>query len=220
MDTEQIGNIRRRLCEIKERLEELSKTDGSIKECYDLWGEEHRLKRNLSLLNGEETAVLINWKYPWDCGTPIPYVVSNGYTVFLIYYLAKQDQDWSGSYTNLASSGSDRTDWIALVEFNRAIDYKFGGPNDEVLHGHPLFDHGLEAYEAHEIVNSSWIAIEEKINSVHQRYEPEFWKLLKHYAFTFHDEMFECIARNYKIEVFNGAFKDVVREATERLLNS
>jgi len=35
---------------------------------------------------------------------------------------------------------------------------KFGGPNDEALGGHPLYERGLGRYGVYEVFNSSWPA--------------------------------------------------------------
>lgn len=40
-------------------------------------------------------------------------------------------------------------------------------PNDESLHGHPLFERGLAFYGAFRVENSSWIRALVRINSVH-----------------------------------------------------
>ena len=165
----------------------------------------------------EETAVPIEWKYPWDAGAPMPHVVSNGHRVFLVYYMPLNDPDWDGTYATARDPNSDKEDVVALVEFLGVVNYKFGGPNDEVIHGHPLYRHGLKAYTAHEIINSKWIAEQEQINAVHSYYNPERWKKLKHFVLTFHDEMFECIAQDYKIEAIKGQFREIVFDATKRL---
>ena len=165
----------------------------------DALNERRILKRNLSLAKGEETAVPIEWKYPWDAGAPCPHVLADGHRVFLAYcYTVSQ---------------------IALVEFIRVVNFKFGGPNDEVLHGHPLYGHGLEYYEAHEIINSKWIIEQEQINAVHSRHDSERWQTLKHFVFTFHDEIFECIAEAYNVEIINGSFRDALCEATKWLFD-
>lgn len=216
----QIEKIEQQLLEIEKNLDKLSKGKGITQEYYNLREERKILKRNLSLEKGEETAVLIDWEYAWDSGAPMPHVISNGYQVFLVYYLDKPDPNWDGTYVKVVNTSSDIEDLIALVEFTHVVNYKFGGPNDEVIHGHPLYEHGLEAYTAHEIINSKWLVEQKQINSVHSCYNPERWKTLRHFAFTFHDEMFECIAQDYKIEIFKGRFKEVVFNATERLFRN
>jgi hypothetical protein len=56
---------------------------------------------------------------------------------------------------------------LALVEFERCICAKMGDPNEEVLHGHPLYGKGLAGYEAMAVENSTWLKALEKINAVH-----------------------------------------------------
>jgi hypothetical protein len=80
----------------------------------------------------------------------------------------------------------------------------FGGPNDEALSGHPLYSRGLKFYSAHQVLNSSWIKIREKMNSVHPRHNPIFFYKKNHYIITFHDNMFECIADECTYKIFKG----------------
>ena len=207
------------LLEIEKKIVELSKTRTMGQEYFDLLSKRRILQRNFSLEKGEETAVLIEWKYPWDTGAPIPHVISNGHRVFLVYYVIDIDPNLDETYMNVHDPSSDKEKLIALVEFNSVVNHKFGCPNDEVLHGHPLYEHGLEAYTAHEIINSKWIAEQEQINAVHSYYDPRRWKALKHFMLTFHDEVFECIAEGYKAEVIKGRFKDVLLETTKRLFD-
>ena len=56
---------------------------------------------------------------------------------------------------------------IAIIFFPSYDTFKFGQPNDEALHGHPLYAKGLSFYRAQEVLNSSWIAELERQNSVH-----------------------------------------------------
>jgi hypothetical protein len=44
---------------------------------------------------------------------------------------------------------------FAIVELRGCASIRFGHPNDEVFHGHPLFGAGLKHYAAHEIFDSS-----------------------------------------------------------------
>jgi hypothetical protein len=89
-----------------------------------------------------------------------------------------------------------------------------------VLNGHSLWGKGLDPYEAHEIAHSRWLAEEEKINQVHPHYNPDRWKTRKHYLFSFRDETFECLACDYRIEVFRASLKQVAQIAQARLFAS
>lgn len=95
------------------------------------------------------------------------------------------------------------------IQFKSCYIFRFGGVDDEVLNGHPLYDHGLEYYEMHEIIHSSWIREQEKRNSVHPNYKKEFWNYWEHYLYTFHDEIFECIAKGYNEKVYNGKLNHI-----------
>ena len=61
---------------------------------------------------------------------------------------------------------------------------------------------GLRLYEAHIIENSSWINELNKIHQVHQDYNHEHWRSLKHYLLYFHDEMIEVVTRDFKVKTY------------------
>ncbi len=111
---------------------------------------------------------------------------------------------------------SDNTYPLALVEFNGST-FRFGIANDEVFSGLPLWNKGLEYYRAHIIENSTWIAQLKDINRVHAYYNEERWKTKKHYSLLFHDEIFEVIATEYKIEIFNSTFEQLAIEVAKRM---
>ncbi len=89
-----------------------------------------------------------------------------------------------------ANPGED----LVAVKFDSPRAHDLGGPNDEALHGHPLFERGLDAYGIYEVLGSSWIRAMERMNSVHPRHRPERFASLRHFIFTFHDVTFECVA--------------------------
>ena len=43
----------------------------------------------------------------------------------------------------------------AVVSFNRVSSWRYGEPNDEGLHTHPLWGHGLSFYAFHEVSSGS-----------------------------------------------------------------
>jgi hypothetical protein len=182
--------------------------------------EQHRLEREVALAKGEETAVVIDWQPQWDVGAPLPHVLSSGLRTFLVYMVSEPDPDWDGTYANMVDATSDATEPLAIVEFERCYAYKFGGHNDEVIYGHPLYGKGLEAYGAHEVINSRWLAAEQAINSVHRGYRPETWTALKHYLLEFHDDCFECLARGYKIQQVRCSFREAVDRLVGRLFKT
>ncbi|HEV8291465.1 MAG TPA: hypothetical protein VGP94_06060 [Tepidisphaeraceae bacterium] len=113
---------------------------------------------------------------------------------------------------------------IAIVRFPLCHYLIFGSPNDEALHGHPLFSKGLKFYSVHEIVGSSLIQMLERRNSVHARHNKDsFRRDLKHYVFTFEDSTLECVVREAQqskpiITIFQTDKK--AHEAWQKLLIS
>lgn len=88
---------------------------------------------------------------------------------------------------------------IAIIFFPSYDTFKFGQPNDEALHGHPLYAKGLSFYRAQEVLNSSWIAELERQNSVHVGHNREgFLRGLRHYTFTGQDRMIECVVNDWR----------------------
>jgi hypothetical protein len=95
----------------------------------------------------------------------------------------------------VTSAGADGPEEIAVVTFTGVREHMFGMPNDEALHGHPLYERGLEVYGAFRVENSSWIRQLERMNSVHSRHRPEWFAELTHFIFTFKESTFECVAK-------------------------
>lgn len=85
------------------------------------------------------------------------------------------------------------------LDFYRPRAHYFGPPNDEALQGHPLFARGLRWYGVYEVQDSSWIRLLERRNRGHDKHRPESYAALRHFAFTFHDSTFECIAHGYRV---------------------
>ncbi len=88
-----------------------------------------------------------------------------------------------------------------IVAFHVAYAHRFGPPDRAALAAHPLAARGLKADGAFEVKNSSWAREAGKG---------------KHYAFTFRDALFECLADGYGSETIEED-ADVVRLMTRRL---
>ncbi|HET9277850.1 MAG TPA: hypothetical protein VFN95_06675 [Flavitalea sp.] len=164
-----------------------------------------------------EFARPIDWSPAWNFGAPLPQLFSNGHQTFLTYFIDTPDPSWDGSYTTLIDNKSDSVFPIAVVTFIRPNSHRFGIANDEAADGHPLYNKGLEVYRAHIIENSRWIEELKQIHMVHPRYSDKHWIDYKHFLLFFHDEIFEIIAKDYKIEVINSTFKEVALEVAKRL---
>lgn len=156
---------------------------------------------------GKEKAKVIDWEVKWSGGSPCPSVYSNGHKTFLTY-LAREPQTLD-DFNNGESFG--------VVEFLRCHSFRFGIVNDEAANGHPLYEHGLKIYQAHEIINSKWIAELKDIHRVHPGFKESFWSKRKHYLLFFHDEIFECIAEDYRVESISALPQDLNRMIAERL---
>lgn len=161
-------------------------------------------------------AHVIDWKYKWSSGAPCPHVISSGHSTYLVYYALENAPSWDGADTKVIDPDKDEQLPLVLVEFTKCYLYKFGGANDEVFHGLPLWNIGLKPYEAHLVSNSGWIKEEKKIQKVHSCFSDEVWSKKKHYVLLFHDELFECIADGYELEVFKDTFKNVTKTALDR----
>ena len=127
----------------------------------------------------------------WDAGAPMPVLIS-GLRTFVAFYL-RIDDPLPFDETN--SSVWDPRPEIGVVEFKRVASVKKGSPNDEVLHGHPLWGSGLEFYRAHEVRNSPWIKELTDVNRVHGGFDESRWNRVRHFVLTFHDETVECVAQ-------------------------
>ncbi len=164
----------------------------------------------------DEFARVIEWTPQWNTGAPMPQVFSNGHNVFLIYLINEPDPNWDGTYVTMIDNTSETTYPLALVEFS-GHTFRFGIANDEVFSGLPLWKKGLEGYAAHIIENSTWITELKNINKVHPYYNEDMWKDRKHFALLFHDEIFEVIATDYKIETFKSTFEQLATVVVERM---
>jgi hypothetical protein len=118
-----------------------------------------------------------------DTGAPCPLVLADEYRVVLSYYL----REFPDGHLS------------TVVSFESARTHSLGGPSEETLHGHPLWDNGLRHYGAFRIENSPLIQYLQRIDSVHPHHNPEVFKSLNHYILPMHDTTFECVARSFVI---------------------
>ena len=177
------------------------------------------MQRQLSLEKNLETAIVLDYPYPWDIGAPLPQVISDGNQTFLFYYVGEKKKRWESFSEEVIDLGGSSQSLLALVTFEYCYAHKLEGINDEVIEAHPLFSHGLEAYELHKIENSVWVTQQMKTHSIHSNFSEESWNLRNHYVFTFHDEIFECIANGFQVEVFRGSRKALFLEIAKRMFS-
>jgi hypothetical protein len=210
-----ISDLETSLDEARAAMEKLIEEEASWQEMIAGRQALLQAERILALARGEETALTCKWPILWNTGAPLPHMVSSSDKTYLIYVVDVPDPNWNGTSINVIKTTD--TQPIAVVEFLGCYRFHFGGPNDEVFSGHPLWGKGLNAYDAHLVANSRWLAEQEKINAVHSLYNPGRWQTLKHYLLLFHDEIFECLAWDYKVEVVIESMEQVVKMVTERL---
>lgn len=131
---------------------------------------------------GDEVRVLPLEDIPrQDLGAPDPMIIADDLRVVLGYF----------------EYASDR--WV-MVRFNR-VAHSMGSPNEEVLHGHPLYARGMREYgSAYEVTNSPWIASLDRVNSVHALYRPDASAGYRHIVIPSHDSLFECVCTGYRVE--------------------
>jgi hypothetical protein len=176
------------------------------------------LERQLAAARGQEYAEPFDFPVKWDVGAPMPHLLANGQHTFLVFYVRVDDPNWNGTYVKIRNPEADFAEPLAVAQFHRCVSAKLGDPNDEVLHGHPLADKGLEGYTAQIVRNSKWISELEAVNKVHSNYKPELWRSFNHYIFWFHDETFECVAKSYEVEVVNESMPELLAKLTKRLV--
>lgn len=151
-----------------------------------------RLERSTAAELGLPYAERVDLGVTWDAGAPMPVLLS-GLRTFVAFYLSGHDLLSGGADP---SAGNPRADHgIGVVEFKRMTNVKIGSPNDEVLHGHPLWGSGLEFYRAHEVKNSSWIAELMQVDRAHEGFDESQWTGRRHFVLTFRDETLECVAK-------------------------
>jgi hypothetical protein len=102
-------------------------------------------------------------------------------------------------------SYATRDEKLAVIEIHLCHQLIYGHPNDETLHGHPLFKSGLDFYTVYKINNSSLLALLEARNAVHPRHDKANYLAEKvHYVITFQDATLEFVAtssRHFPVKV-------------------
>lgn len=122
----------------------------------------------------------------WSAGAPQPFVFSSEDRTLVGFVAAQQ-----------VSGAADRES-VSVAELVACTSVKFGFPNDEVLHGHPLFDAGLDYYQLHEVENSSWIRELRAVESVHDQAPAVPFEKERHFVLTFQDSTLEAIAMDIR----------------------
>jgi hypothetical protein len=123
-------------------------------------------------------------------------VVRRGTQPFVV---SSEDRTLVGFVAAEQVSGAADRESVSVAELIMCTLFKFGFPNDEVLHGHPLFDAGLGYYQFHEVENSSWLRELRAIEAVHDRAPVVPFEMERHFVLTFQDSTLEAIRRTSNV---------------------
>jgi hypothetical protein len=170
-------------------------------------------ERELAAADGEPYADVIDLGVEWETGAPMPQVLSDGSTATLLCY-ASDDRDGARDRQEPKSVAVKGASRLIRFTFDSCSSIRFGAPNDEVLHGHPLYGRGLQFYQAHIVRNSPWITELNAINSAHSRYLGPSART--HFLFAFHDETFEAVADDVQVEEFEGSMSSALIDEAAR----
>ncbi len=181
----------------------------------DAWASLQESQRQLAAARHDAWAEPLDLGVAWDTGAPLPHLVSNGSTAMLFCRAAVVDPNWDGTYATAVSASDQAPSGMLEFTFSRCHAVKLGGPNDEALNGHPLYNKGLQVYAPHVIHNSDWIRDEEAINSVHPMHEAGWHERLNHYFFVFHDEMFEALAQSVSVRSVQATMAECLASAVQ-----
>lgn len=125
-----------------------------------------------------------------DSGAPSPIITSNDNEFCVCFYI---------------DNGDDNNLDICILKFPHYLIYIFGMPSNETLHGHFYNKLGIESYAFYELIDSDLIKQLKDMDKCHPYYHSEKWKEYHHYIITFHDNMFECVAKSYSIKKSNAS---------------
>ncbi len=130
-----------------------------------------------------------------DVGAPTPTIISNDNNLYLMFYSNEENIKTEA----LRERNSVYDQGIYILKFNHFLSFKFGIPNNETITGHPYSKLGLRSYSFYQLEESDWIKELMKIDSIHPYHNKEEWTCCNHYILTFHDNMFECVAKDFEI---------------------
>jgi len=147
---------------------------------------------------------------PWSYGAPLPHLVANGHTTYVVCYPKVDDPSWDGTTVTVRSPADSAEVQMLVVALEGCFETRLGGPNDEALNGHHLYPLGLDSYGVYEVHNSSWIEEAIAVNSVHPHHSDAPFRALHHYVLVFQDEMVEALATSITVDERLGTMRSVL----------
>ncbi|CAB3751227.1 hypothetical protein [Paraburkholderia solisilvae] len=145
-----------------------------------------------------DVAVLLNAVPHPAADASEPFVVANERQVAVAYRIDETEFERFGPF-------AEGDDPFCAVVFSEAAFHQFGPPNDDDLDAHPLAQHGLRRYCAHEIENSSLV-----LDTWGQASAADGWR---HFVLTFQDNTYECVAADCTLVGIYGNGDIARREA-------
>jgi len=142
----------------------------------------------------------LNFNFSIEGGAPVPYVLANEDKTFLIFFIR-----------------DDRTleEKIARFNFKHCQQLRFGSPNEDLLSSHYLYKQGLESYSIFEVRDSSWI--DELKTTLYSNSRLNVLEGYKHLVFCFHDSTFECICKEYQVDILDLSMPEIIDDTVVKL---
>jgi hypothetical protein len=101
----------------------------------------------------------------------------------------------------LAPHFDDPDQRAVVLRWMRTSAATMSGPNDEALSGHRLWSSGLnDVLWMGEVLDSSWIAAQERTNSVHDRHDPARFAALRHFVVLLKECVVEVTAETISVD--------------------
>jgi hypothetical protein len=140
--------------------------------------------------------------------------------VFLLFNAMSGEKNAEGYYEDVGT---------AVMEFKGCCRTLFGGPNDEALPEHPLYEKGLAdfGYSICEVLNSSWAkeVMKRARKSAERiwgdRFEKSYAKYnwtTRHFMVSFHDSTFECLADDFQLSVHKEPYSQILDSICRKLM--
>ena len=164
------------------------------------------MERTLYVVDGEDNVIELADFPQSSVGAPLPSVIATEDQTFLVFYVQETPDGWDGSSVQMVGPDSEGKP-LAIVSFDDCYAHMFGPPNNEAFKGHPLSSRGLHPYGVFKVENSSWLRGLDRMNAVHPMHSPGLFSDYSHFIFSFHDSTFECIAKDYEIEITQASTK-------------
>lgn len=150
-----------------------------------------------------------------DYGAPSPLIIANDDELYLTFYIANEGYQ----HLDIPHQRSESNDiGICILKFKSYLKYTFGAPSNETIGGHPYYKLGMRSASFYELEGSDLVKQLQNIANVHPYYKPERWSLYKHYIVTFHDNMFECVAQEFVMELQNKTLNSQATVILEAIL--